>query len=213
MNTKIKQNKNTFAIRVSSICIALFFLFSFFCSLAFATDLNSDYIIVSTDSDNPTAIVSYTNNDGSGYGTIYTESETTVYVCTYGNFYTGYRNNTSSGQTTRGFIVFSTSPFTVQWQHGLADFSESSSSYGDFYIIDDYIALNPGQSISVNASLPYFNTKSEALTAIDSFLDNPPSPGALTGEFTYSLPAGNVIFIDVTNLNVSVDLSQTTPEY
>lgn len=208
MKTKIKQNKNTPAVRVASAALAVFVLLFSLCvpSFAYTDNWDGNFTPLPVLSSSPSAPFSDAtlifNTGGYMDQRACSYSSADVYSFAVG---------TSGGSINIYFVSKTANSSIGNFSYHLNSHQSTNNTFtisdntGDWYYFKSWGFYD---SSSYRLYVPMYPTLQDGLDAIDATLEPPPP---LTGEFSYSLPAGNVIFVDVTNLNVAVDLSQNTP--
>lgn len=209
MNVKIKQNKNTPAVRVASAALAVFVLLFSLCVPSFAY---SDTSINNIDfTDQPIPSISTLDNIrsmGLKYGSIAsgdsyvaTTSSSDVYFFVYRNGGTAYypcavsQSNLASNSTAINLYPYASNQY-LTWRQD----NSTGLYYGN---------INSGTTMT-SVLVPAFNSLSAGLSAVLDWINNPPVV-VTPHPVSLSIPAGNALYIDVTGVStVRASLSMTS---
>lgn len=98
------------------------------------------------------------------------------------------------GTTSRGSSI-TIGDTTYLYEEITPDLQGNSSGWGNYTLVD----------------MPAFESLQAGLDALTDWISDPPIPAPITGEFTTVIQPGYAMYIDVTNLNVTFNMSQETP--
>lgn len=105
----------------------------------------------------------------------------------------------TSGCSFTTCIDYGAGSYTISGQH-----RDMTSTYNDLYY---RITSGTYNANSVVPSVPMFETLNDALNAINDWIDNPP---VSSQPLSLALQPGNVAYIDITNTNATITLTQHT---
>lgn len=208
---KIKQNKNIVTILIAFMIIVSILTVSSFAYTDNSTngiDFEGQPIPYTSDIPSNTWLAS----NGFNYS-----------IDENNNYYNAYCAITSVDTSTYVFAI----PDTDFWRYYAVSVESNARIYWTIYstsstsnaIINTYDS-NSGyyykQFASINNTLgrtpqvPIFDTEADGLLAVKDWIENPPVDTPLTGAFSTTLQPGYAMYIDITNLNPTVQLTQTT---